>query len=225
MSQNRIQLSDLMGDYSAYQPVIERLPIKQTELIPEDDLRLAATKTAQDILRRSGVATIEVTEEDSEKARGIFQAMTEHQPRALTQANLPRPEAILKLDAMLQTYDHRVIQHADQIRTLVTNKLLELSDNRDPKVQLKAVELLGKLADVGMFVEKQEITYKQRSDEDIQQALKEKLGLLIEGDFTVEPSTPPVTPTPQTQAHTLAPEAGISAADITAEITKVFSKK
>jgi hypothetical protein len=66
---------------------------------------------------------------------------------------------------------------------LVTNKLLNLSDNKDPKVQLKAVELLGKLADVGMFVEKQEITYKQRTDEEIDAALEEKLSLLIEGDF------------------------------------------
>jgi len=66
---------------------------------------------------------------------------------------------------------------------VVTNKLLQLSGNKDPKVQLKAVELLGKLADVGMFVEKQEITYKQRTDEEIDAALEEKLSLLIEGDF------------------------------------------
>ena len=83
----------------------------------------------------------------------------------------------------MSEYDWRVIQHADQIRFLVTNKLIGLSDHRDPRVQLKAVELLGKLADVGMFVDKQEITYKQQTAEELQAQLQAKLGILIQGEI------------------------------------------
>jgi PHP family Zn ribbon phosphoesterase len=113
---------------------------------------------------------------------------------SITTSTISKPETIIKLEALVSEYDWKVIQHADQIRMLVTNKLLNLSDNKDPKVQLKAVELLGKLADVGMFVEKQEITYKQRTDEEIDAALEEKLSLLIEGDFE-EVKEPPKTVT------------------------------
>ena len=37
-----------------------------------------------------------------------------------------------------------------------------------------------------MFVEKQEITYKQKTDEELDALLNEKLGILIEGDFTID---------------------------------------
>ena len=146
----------------------------------------AAAKTAKDILRKSGLHDIEVTDEDAAKAEATFQAYTNGNGSSITPASLDSPEAILKIEALVTTYDRKIIQHADQIRLVVTNKLLELAANKDPKVQLKAVELLGKLADVGMFVEKQEITYKQRSDEEIDAILNEKLGMLIEGDFTTE---------------------------------------
>ena len=50
-------------------------------------------------------------------------------------------------------------------------------------MQIKAAELLGKIADVGMFVEKQEITYKNKSYDEIEQRLREKLGLIIDGEI------------------------------------------
>lgn len=142
----------------------------------------AAAKTAKDILKRSGLPDIEITEEDATQAEEMFLAQVTNAPNTPSVLTVQKPEIILHLEAMVAVYDHRVIQHADQIRYLVTNKLLELSDHKDPRVQLKAVELMGKIADVGMFVEKQEITFKQQSSEDLQQKLREKLGLLIEGD-------------------------------------------
>jgi hypothetical protein len=166
--------------------------MRTEDLMPEQIVS-AAAKTAKDILRRSGAPDIEVTDEDAANAETAFQAYVDGNKSALTHTKLQKPESIIKLEALVSEYDWRVIQHTDQIRMIVTNKLLNLSDNKDPKVQLKAVELLGKLADVGMFVEKQEITYKQRTDDEIDAALNEKLGMLIEGSFT---STPESAPTP-----------------------------
>lgn len=92
-----------------------------------------------------------------------------------------KPETILQLETMLDEFGWQVVTHAGQVRHLVTNKLLALSDHPDPKIQLRAVELLGKIADVGMFVDKQEITLKHTSDEELRKKLREKLGLVIEG--------------------------------------------
>ncbi len=196
MASHKIQLYDLVKDVKPYEPHLLRTPMRIEDLMPEQ-LAQAAAKTAKDILRKSGAPDIEITDDDARQAEDMFMNHIAGTNGALSHTRLQKPEVVLKLEALVQQYDWRVIQHADQIRMLVTNKLLELSDHRDAKVQLKAVELLGKLADVGMFVEKQEITYKQKSDDEIEAALREKLGLLIEGEFeTVEKAVKPPVEAP-----------------------------
>lgn len=176
----RIQLDDLIGDVGEYEPTLLRIPLNREETFSDEELTHAAAKTAQDILKRNGVTNIEISDEDAATAQEQFMKHINNAP--IEKAQIMKPATVLKLEAILSEYDQRVINHADQIRYLVTNKLVELSDHRDPKVQLKAVELLGKIADVGMFVEKQEITYKQISDDELQKRLAAKLGLLIEGE-------------------------------------------
>ncbi len=191
MANHKIQLYDLLKGVLPYEPHLLRTPMRTEDLRPEQ-LASAAAKTARDILRRSGAPDIEITDEDAAIAESMFMDQVTNNGTSITPTRLQKPEVVMKLEALVQEYDWRVIQHADQIRMLVTNKLIGLSDHRDPKVQLKAVELLGKLADVGMFVEKQEITYKQQTNEEIEAALRQKLGLLIDGDYT-EVRSPPKT--------------------------------
>ena len=76
---------------------------------------------------------------------------TPNTPAVLNQ--LEKPETIAHLETMLDEFGWQVVTHAGQVRHLVTNKLLALSEHPDPKIQLRAVELLGKIADVGMFVD------------------------------------------------------------------------
>jgi hypothetical protein len=192
MASQRIQLYDLLEGVIPYEPHLMRTPIRTEDLMPEQ-LSSAASKTARDILRRSGMPELIITDEDVADAHTMFNDYIEGNSNAITQTKLNKPETVIKLEAIVSEYDWRVIKHADQIRMLVTNKLIGLSDHKDPKVQLKAVELLGKLADVGMFVEKQEITYKQKTEAELESSLMEKLGLLIEGDFESE-ITPVTTP-------------------------------
>lgn len=182
MTSERIQLGDLLEGVKPYEPHLMRASLNPSDLLPENQIVDAAAKTAQDILARQGLKDIEITDADMQKTEQLFENLTQNDI-------LPKPSEIqtsaiaLKLKAFVSDYDHQVIKHAEQIRLLVTNKLLELADHRDGRIQLKAVELLGKIADVGMFVEKQEITYKQQSYEELELKLKEKLGLLIEGEI------------------------------------------
>ena len=181
-----IQLDDLLANVTPYSPQVmkpSQIPVFD---LPKD-LHRATANTARDILKRNGMHTIEVTDDDAQDAQDIFESLTVN-AQLPSPDKLVRPEVIMQLDAFLSEYDWRVVNHADQIRQVVTNKLLQLSSNRDPRIVLKAVELLGKLADVGMFVDKQEVTLKHTSDEDLKQLLATKLGLLI--DSTAEPSAP-----------------------------------
>lgn len=181
MNPQRIQLDDLIGDVQPYEPHLCRVPMETPDALSDQEYIHAAANTAKDILKRNGVGALEITDEDAVNAEATFTQYTNHLP--ITKPPVQKPATILKLEALVSEYDWRVINHADQIRYLVTNKLIEMSDHKDPRIQIKAVELLGKLADVGMFVEKQEVTYKQQSDADLQQKLREKLGLIIEGEL------------------------------------------
>ena len=178
-----INLDDLLEGVVPYEPALLRVPLNTTDLVPEDELLKATAKTAQDVLKRSGVSDVEITQDDVESAQEMFMEHIKNTPQTKQKIKNHTPETIVKLEALVSEYDWRVIQHADQIRFLVTNKLIGLSDHRDPRVQLKAVELLGKLADVGMFVDKQEITYKQQTAEELQAQLQAKLGILIQGEI------------------------------------------
>lgn len=83
--------------------------------------------------------------------------------------------AVAKLDLMLSELDEEIINSALRIREYTKNKLLELSNNPDPKVQIRALELLGKVKDVGLFSDKIEITHKSKSDSDLEQEIKQRL--------------------------------------------------
>jgi hypothetical protein len=76
---------------------------------------------------------------------------------------------------MLSDYDHQVVQEAVQLRRYVTNKLIEDTGLSDPRHRLRALELLGKISDVGLFSDKTEITVKNVTAEDLEAQIKSKL--------------------------------------------------
>ena len=85
----------------------------------------------------------------------------------------------LKLAALLTEYDHRVVVDATQARTYIMNRLLELSTCGDTKSELRALELIGKMSDIGAFTEKSEITITHRSSSDLQQVIEQKINRLL----------------------------------------------
>ena len=95
-------------------------------------------------------------------------------PPALYQGNVA-----LKLSALLREYDHRVVLDATQARTYIMNRLLEISSCGDTKAELRAIELMGKMSDIGAFTEKSEVTITHRSAGDLKEVLKEKLAKLL----------------------------------------------
>jgi hypothetical protein len=74
------------------------------------------------------------------------------------------------------------VQSSVEIRNLITNKLLLESEHPDPRVRLKAIELLGKISDVGLFVEKSETVVTHQTSDDLKAKLRSKLSRLISPD-------------------------------------------
>lgn len=135
------------------------------------------------------VADVYVTDEDEEVAREILVGMTKDK-RLLREDEplLSSPGVVVKVKALLSAYDERVVESAAQIRTFVTNKLILETENPNASVRLKALELLGKISDVGLFTDKTEITMRHRPTAELEQLLRERLSK------TLDMEQPPVAP-------------------------------
>jgi len=84
----------------------------------------------------------------------------------------------VKLGSILSEYDKKVVEDSAQLRTYVTNKLVEVSGCGDMKHELRALELLGKISDVGLFAEKTEITVTHTADS-LEHAIKDKIARIL----------------------------------------------
>ena len=136
-----------------------------------------AANTAK-VLLEAG-ADIPISTIEKQEAADLFKRFTDPEApntlNAATNKALNTPATVQHLFTMLSDYDHQVVQEAVQLRRFVTNKLIEDAGLSDPRHRLKALELLGKISDVGLFSEKTEITVKNLSQEDLQAQIKNKL--------------------------------------------------
>ena len=96
-----------------------------------------------------------------------------------TRAAKLTPASIKMAGAIIEEFNHSVVESAKQLRNLVTNKLIIESENPDPRVRMRALELLGKISDVGLFTEKSEVTITHQTTDDIKEKLRGKLAKLV----------------------------------------------
>jgi hypothetical protein len=96
----------------------------------------------------------------------------------------------MKLAAILNDFDKQVVRDAHQLRTYITNKLIFLSASGNHGTELRALELLGKTSDVGLFLDKSEVTVVHTSSEDLGESLKTKIQNILSRNYA--PEEPPV---------------------------------
>jgi hypothetical protein len=135
-------------------------------------------------------------------ARKAFQALTTNtdtteQKAALVQ--LKTPEAVRHITGMLTAYDWEFIEQAKELRGYTVAKLVEETQNPNPNIRLKALGLLGKVTEVGLFTDKIEVKKTDMTEDEIDKRLKEKLAKFMDvsdADVTdiVEITTTPPTP-------------------------------
>lgn len=90
-------------------------------------------------------------------------------------AQLKTPPAVQHLVGMLTAYDWEFVQLAKELRGYTVAKLVEETKNNSPQIRLKALQLLGKVTEVGLFTDKVEVTHKNVSEEEVEARLRERL--------------------------------------------------
>ena len=161
--------------------------IAQTGETYEQRLKIAGNTAL--ILNELGMED-DCTEEEAEAAAQMLAKLKpadgkNSKPTQEETSALQRSGVALKLGAYLSEYEKQVVDDKVQVRTVVVNRLMEISQDEDNKVALKALELLGKASD--LFTERSEITITHKTSDELKAAIKERIQLLMQSPMkTIE---------------------------------------
>jgi len=116
-------------------------------------------------------------------AQAAFTAVTspetDDQDKARAILALRAPPAVRHLAGMLSQYDWAFVEQAKELRGYVVAKLLEETKHPDAKVRLRALELTGKLTEVGSFTERIQITKTDASSSEVEDRIRSRLAALL----------------------------------------------
>ena len=164
-----------------FEPQIEAAPIG---FVPVEKTHPTEHVDAQtntlDWLKQLGAIDEEevATEAQVSAARTAFTQLVTAQPPNQTHKALEQiktPAAVQHLVGMLTAYDWHFINQAQEIRGYAVAQLLEETKHPTASVRLKALALLGKVTEVGLFTEKIEVKKAELSDAELEARIKEKL--------------------------------------------------
>ena len=119
-----------------------------------------------------------VTQAEVQAARASFTNLISSAPAEITHEHLTQiktPAAVQHLVGMLTAYDWEFVHQARELRGYTVAKLLEECENPNANIRLKALGLLGKVTEVGLFTDKIEVKKTDLTDEEIDKKLKDKL--------------------------------------------------
>ena len=141
--------------------------------------RAQAAFNTVEFMVANGMQFPAVTNADKKEAREQFF----ESPTAGKEIN---SAAAVLLKSMLDEYDVEVVRNAAQVRNYVKMRLMMLTGSDKESTQLKALELLGKMSDVGAFEMRIDINVTHRTTEELQAELASKLSSYMDGIIDVE---------------------------------------
>lgn len=159
------------------------VPMRPATEMKDLGVKAAAAAQTVEYLHANGLE-VKAGSEDKDVAAALAVAYAEN-PGKTSKAATPKrianltPATLLMTDRILKDFGHSVVKSAVQVRHLVTNKLIEETENPDPRIRIRALELLGKISDVGLFAEKSEVTVTHQTTDDLKDKLREKLTRLV----------------------------------------------
>ena len=161
------------------------IPLHIADNIPYKDLHAVAKAACETIavLKKKGLK-VKPTSADKVAAEKTLHQIADPtltpQKNKIQTPNLPQTTGgMVHLQEILGEFDKKVVQSAVQLRIYVTNRLIQESADPDPKIRIRALELLGRISDVGLFTDRTEVTINHRSTTDLEAKLKEKLQKLL----------------------------------------------
>lgn len=147
------------------------LPASATEAMPE-----LSPKEELDMMARTAKMLSDITGEPlapTQEHRGQAMQLAEQVIANKTDMNLAQypNETIAYLAGMVAQYDYMVVRELADLKKYVVNKLLQETDNPDPKYRLAAVKALGEVDGVDAFKKRSELTIKHQSLEEVESEL------------------------------------------------------
>lgn len=120
------------------------------------------------------------TDADQRKLKALISEASKRKnpdKSALSQTNTAYAAA-----SFLRQYGQHLAFDAAQARAAITSKLMEIANCGEIKHELRALELLGKHSDIGLFTERTEININYNSPESLERAIKERVKRLLNAD-------------------------------------------
>jgi len=119
--------------------------------------------------------SIDFDDADLHKAAELINGVDKpNSPRHVTVSSQAKATAVL-----VREFDFQAFVDVQQARNYITSKLVAISDCGDTKLELKALELLGKHSDVGLFTERSEITVHHTTSQSLENSIKERIKRLM----------------------------------------------
>ena len=172
----------------------------ELERVDEDEILFARDLSHREEVRARARSVIELMQHGmlvEQNPNADLTAAEILQDREPLSSHVTKPDVILHLEAMMTEFDHEVVQDAVRMRRFVTNKLmLEANTATKSSERIKALELLGKISDVGLFAERNIVTIEHKTTEELQQEFEKTINLLL--NPTTNIFEPAKTPTPGT---------------------------
>ena len=166
------------------------IPVQDEQKLMELPDRLDALAKTVEELEKHGLNTTPRAD-DEDVAATLLDAHAQDPEKTQKMVTTKRaatltPASIQMAAGIVREFNHSVVDSAVQLRHLVTNKLILESDSPDPRTRMRALELLGKISDVGLFTEKSEVTITHQTTDDLKDKLREKLAKLVNPPQEVE---------------------------------------
>lgn len=122
-------------------------------------------------------APLEIDENTAKEAKKLADVVNKRQTKNLN--HLPTAFGAAQF---LRQYGQQLALDANQVRAALTVKLMEIANCGETKYELKALELLGKHSDIGLFTNKSEITINYKDPTELENAIKERVKRLMNAD-------------------------------------------
>lgn len=136
---------------------------------------------------------VEATPGEKSLARQAFTSALGNEPEQIKidhALKLKTPAAVQHLVGMLSAYDWDFVEQAKQIRGYVVAQLLEETKHPDARIRMRALELTGKLTEVGSFTERIEVKKVDATADELQERLRAKLSALLPKTVEVQDANP-----------------------------------
>jgi len=131
-----------------------------------------------DFLRENGANIPEFTHKEKTEALSIFLEQPDA-PLAPTTSG-----AAKALEKLLKRFDYNLPNATNKMRQYLIFKMFELAENEDPKLAIKALEMLGKVSEIGLFTTRIEISNNDKPTKELEGELSTLLKTYSLGELS-----------------------------------------